>query len=505
MADGHPSSYWNRNDDMADENNFQNRLSNPSDRPAAPSGQGTDPLAELARLIGQNDPFSEFGREQRAPAPAPQRPIPQSPMPQSPVMNEQQLVGQPYAETRGQLPPAYQPQQDIQSFAPMARDVGGHRETGFHDPHQMPASSEFYDEAEPSGRSRGFVTLTAVVVLALIGIGGAFGYRFIFSGSSSSAPPPVIRANTEPTKVPPPPASGESSPGKLAYDRVGDGNQGQRVISREEQPVDPKDLTRPDVSRNSPPQTNSANQWAAAVAPNLPPSSSTASVAQPSSAALGEPKKVRTVPIRPEPTEANMAPPSIVPPGSSQSGSMPNSRVAPAVANNPTFVTPPARAPAVSSPTAPPSSNAPLSLTDDIAAPAMPRTSMTPPPPTAQAKQLPAQRPALAPQQLAAAAPRQQAPAAPTQLAASMPTGGGYLVQVSSQRSEAEAQAALRSVQSKFPNVVGGQPATVRRAELGDRGTFYRAMLGPFASRDQATQLCSSLKAAGGTCIVAGN
>jgi cell division septation protein DedD len=86
-----------------------------------------------------------------------------------------------------------------------------------------------------------------------------------------------------------------------------------------------------------------------------------------------------------------------------------------------------------------------------------------------------------------------------------MPTGGGYLVQVSSQRSEAEAQAALRSVQSKFPNVVGGQPATVRRAELGDRGTFYRAMLGPFASRDQATQLCSSLKAAGGTCIVAGN
>ena len=78
-------------------------------------------------------------------------------------------------------------------------------------------------------------------------------------------------------------------------------------------------------------------------------------------------------------------------------------------------------------------------------------------------------------------------------------------MQISSQRSEAEAQTALRSLQSKFPNVVGGQPATVRRAELGERGTFYRAMLGPFASREQATQLCGNLKAAGGTCIIAGN
>src|SRR5690242_8823253 len=51
----------------------------PSSAPAAPSGN--DPLAELARLIGQNDPFAEFGRQtarqavpqqpaQRAPAPA---------------------------------------------------------------------------------------------------------------------------------------------------------------------------------------------------------------------------------------------------------------------------------------------------------------------------------------------------------------------------------------------------------------------------------------------------
>ena len=30
---------------------------------ATPPASGSDPLAELARLIGQNDPFAEFGRD----------------------------------------------------------------------------------------------------------------------------------------------------------------------------------------------------------------------------------------------------------------------------------------------------------------------------------------------------------------------------------------------------------------------------------------------------------
>ena len=41
--------------------------------PAATTTSGSDPLAELARLIGQTDPFGEFGRDnaRRAAAPAP--------------------------------------------------------------------------------------------------------------------------------------------------------------------------------------------------------------------------------------------------------------------------------------------------------------------------------------------------------------------------------------------------------------------------------------------------
>lgn len=80
--------------------------------------------------------------------------------------------------------------------------------------------------------------------------------------------------------------------------------------------------------------------------------------------------------------------------------------------------------------------------------------------------------------------------------------GGGYAVQVTSQRSEADAQAEFRSLRAKFPNQLGSREPIIRRADLGAKGVYYRALVGPFASADQAAALCSSLKAAGGSCLV---
>jgi cell division septation protein DedD len=99
------------------------------------------------------------------------------------------------------------------------------------------------------------------------------------------------------------------------------------------------------------------------------------------------------------------------------------------------------------------------------------------------------------------------APGRPTTLAsigtaAPAAAGGGYAVQVSSQRSEVDAQTEFRVLQAKFPNQLGGHRPMVRRADLGDKGVYYRALVGPFASMEQAAQMCSSLKAAGGNCIV---
>jgi hypothetical protein len=78
-------------------------------------------------------------------------------------------------------------------------------------------------------------------------------------------------------------------------------------------------------------------------------------------------------------------------------------------------------------------------------------------------------------------------------------------VQLTSQRSEADAQAAYQTLQAKYPSQLGSRQAVIRRADLGPKGVFYRAMVGPFASMDEAAGVCSSLKAAGGTCLVQRN
>ena len=96
-------------------------------------------------------------------------------------------------------------------------------------------------------------------------------------------------------------------------------------------------------------------------------------------------------------------------------------------------------------------------------------------------------------------------PRAPVRTASTGGGGSGFHVQISSQRSEADAQTSYRSIQSKYSGVLGDRQAVIRRADLGDKGTYYRAMIGPFSTREQAIQLCGSLKAAGGDCVVQSN
>jgi hypothetical protein len=79
---------------------------------------------------------------------------------------------------------------------------------------------------------------------------------------------------------------------------------------------------------------------------------------------------------------------------------------------------------------------------------------------------------------------------------------GSYLVQISSQRSEDDAQASFHSLQAEFPNELSNREAIVRRTDLAPRGIFYRVFVGPFRSAGEADQFCYALKVAGGQCIV---
>jgi hypothetical protein len=102
-------------------------------------------------------------------------------------------------------------------------------------------------------------------------------------------------------------------------------------------------------------------------------------------------------------------------------------------------------------------------------------------------------------------APRDGAPAG--ERVASAPSNGnaaGYLVQVSSQRSESDARASYRGLQQKYPQLKSRQPI-IRRASLGDKGTYYRAMIGPFGSPGEAEKFCGGLKSAGGQCLIVRN
>src|SRR5262249_29551766 len=148
----------------------------------------------------------------------------------------------------------------------------------------------------------------------------------------------------------------------------------------------------------------------------------------------------------------------------------------------------------------------PVPADEEQAAPAAPRAAPRQAPPRNAPLSL---NPNAAP---AAAAP--EAPAAPVRTASVPPAprapavaagGSGAYVQVSPQRSEAEAQAAFRSLQGKFPTQLGGREPVIHKADLGAKGTYYRAMIGPFASSGEAIELCTSIKSAGGSCLIQRN
>ena len=105
----------------------------------------------------------------------------------------------------------------------------------------------------------------------------------------------------------------------------------------------------------------------------------------------------------------------------------------------------------------------------------------------------------------AASPPSRSRMPAGTGTAAEASSGGGYAVAVASERSAADADAVFRSLQAKFPNQLGGREPIVRRTDLGPEGIYYRASIGPFVSMKAAAKVCSSLKAAGESCLVEKN
>ncbi|NEV01628.1 SPOR domain-containing protein [Bradyrhizobium uaiense] len=473
----------------------------------------SDPLAELARLIGQTDPFGSANKPPPRPLQSRANARPQQYEPEAEADNTPPAGPPPWMQRARQetvVPPPVQPppvqhteyeepEQDYQPSPvhplhryaaqqpqrapepvapyrpveaprqPEAFDdephyqssgheqdpsryddaLYGQLEAGEQDLQRDPAYPEdpyayeaYEEEPEPRKRSSGLITVAAVVALAVVGTGAALAYRN-YVGSPRSGEPPIIKADNTPTKVIPAQAD---APAKTP-DRMATGDGTEKIVSREETPVDVNSKTAgPRVV--FPPLNANAN----------PPPVASVQTAQPAPAPLSangtlpnnEPRKIRTLSVKgdtPDGTQAAVAAPA-KPPATAKP---PISRGNPAAANA--------------------SVNAPMSL---------------------------------APGQADAA------PAAPPTRVASTSTasvgGGGYLVQVSSQKNEADAQSSYRTLQGKYRNVLGSQPVVVKRVDLGEKGVYYRAFAGPFASSEEANQVCRSLMSAGGPqCLIQRN
>ena len=78
-----------------------------------------------------------------------------------------------------------------------------------------------------------------------------------------------------------------------------------------------------------------------------------------------------------------------------------------------------------------------------------------------------------------------------------------WVVQLSAQRSEEEAQSAFRAAQAKHATLASYQ-MVIRKKDQGKRGVFYAAQVGPFP-RDDANGLCSRIRSAGGKCFIQEN
>ncbi len=81
-------------------------------------------------------------------------------------------------------------------------------------------------------------------------------------------------------------------------------------------------------------------------------------------------------------------------------------------------------------------------------------------------------------------------------------TAGTHYVQLGSVKSADGAAAEWSKLQKKYPAQLGSVSYRVDRAELGDRGTFYRIQAGPI-SGESASAMCDAIKAQSpGACLV---
>jgi len=203
----------------------------------APKAAKPDPLAELARIVGQDDPFRALlaARDNVRP----------SPVKEVPLAHDAGWAARPEPHFAPEEPARVTPADAFDQYlASVERDMPSYPAAEV-----APDADESYDDARSLRRAaprRRFASVGAGLAVVAIAVTGALTYKSLHPGKEGSVP--VVQADTTPLKVAPKVADGVEIPdqNRQIYDRNATSkDSGQiKVVNREEQPLDVTEAAR---------------------------------------------------------------------------------------------------------------------------------------------------------------------------------------------------------------------------------------------------------------------
>lgn len=388
-----------------------------------------------------------------------------------------------------------------------------------------------FGTAAPVARRRNGIFVAGAVV-AIAALGGIGAFALSFGDGSDDSGPVLVEADAGPLKVKPENPGGATVPNQdsEAYARVS-GSSGdtppaqERLVTTSEEPVD---LAARAEGGNTLPGVDEALPAVAdgsvlADSEDLPGGKSEERIAAPEQEAEGvgvaedlaavQPRRVRTMIVRPDGTLVPREDPAPEPSAAAAADGAPAtgpvaSQEGPAQTQQPAAVA--VAVPAAEAIRKVAIQQAALDADEqpaareqnqpnEVAAP--PARAATPSAgPLVQARPVdqPVQGRQPAQEQVAqAAAPARSQPAAPQPAT----SGGEWSMQIASQPTADAAQATYQDLARRYGGIIGGHGVNIVRAEIPGKGTYFRVRI-PSSSRGEAISLCERYKAAGGSCFV---
>ncbi|MEA3534788.1 SPOR domain-containing protein [Rhizobium sp. CC-YZS058] len=370
---------------------------------------------------------------------------------------------------------------------------------------EIPEPRALYAHDEPARSSRRLILMASAAIVVLVA-GGAAAFTYLSGASTpfSSGEPQVILADKSPTKMVPVDKGGKTVPNqdKAVYDRVAGAAQESPVqdtlVSSTEEPIDVVQRTL--TPETMPLQRGEEGDDMAMATPigedgdRLLPEEGGVSVAEEDAKPAVEPRKVRTMIVKPDGTlvareemEGQDSSPLI---STVKTTALKTSEPATDVTTATTRPIAEANAESLGA------LEAAASATAKVAKPAV---SVREPVPSAKPVEVAKAAPAVV--DTFATPASTASDAAPSEAPARALPAGSYVVQIASLPSEADAKASSTKMASKFGSVIGGRAMDIKKAEIAGKGTYYRVRV-QGGSKDEANALCAKLKSAGGSCLV---